>query len=100
MNTGKNRINLFVTLGSLKKKRLATIQGAFICEKWLNLNKNSELCKILTCPIPIFPTCVVVLRNNSLETHGGDRMVLECLQSTIIRGLSLFDLPGRSLDLT
>lgn len=30
-------------------------------EKWLNLSKNSELCGILICPIPIFP---------SLQLHG------------------------------
>lgn len=50
--TGKNGQNqLFQNLEI--NQRLAAIEGAFIQEKRLNLDKNSDLCDVLTCPIPI-----------------------------------------------
>lgn len=47
---GMIRINFFRILEI--NQRLTTIQGMFIQEKWLNPSKNSELCGILTCPVP------------------------------------------------
>lgn len=51
-NTGKKcKLNLFRTLGIIQ--RITTVQGVFIQEKWLNFSKNSELCGVLTWPIPV-----------------------------------------------
>lgn len=61
---------------------MVAVPEAVIQEKWLNLSKNSELCGILTCPIPnpFLPSLLVValkiytvaitMRNSSLAAIG------------------------------
>lgn len=54
-STGKKNDQNQVFQNSGINQRLATIQGPFIQEKWLNLCENSKLCGILICSIPIPP---------------------------------------------
>ena len=78
-------------------------------KKRLNLSKNSELCGILICPIPIFTSSklhdnlenqnpVTTVKTRSLIALWRGRMGLERLQSLILRELSLFELLGGSLE--
>ena len=78
-------------------------------EKWLNLSKNSELCGILTCFIPIVPypqlhgnleiqKPAIIVKTSTLAATGGGRMRLVFLQSPILRELSLFDISGDSVE--
>ena len=59
-----NRINFYRTLEI--SQRLAAIQGAFIQEKQLNFGKNSKFSGLLTFPVPIpYTPLVVTLKINT-----------------------------------
>lgn len=72
-------------------QRLVTIQGVLLKKKKrLNLSRNSELCCVLSCSIPLSPLSLpipivalktsscgitVVMKTSSLEVTGRDKMV-------------------------
>lgn len=92
------KINFYRTLEINQK--LAIIWGAFIQEKWLNLNKNIKVCDILNGRVSssLSQTPCRTWEPTTSKSGLPWPITLYLPQSSVPRNLSLSNLFGRSLE--